>query len=63
MQSASILAARAIDSDALSTTTFILGVDKGLALIDSLPGVDAIIIDGSGKLHYSRDLLLQTQSR
>ncbi len=63
VQSASILAARAIDSDALSTTTFILGVDKGLALIDSLPGVDAIIIDGSGKLHYSRDLLLQTQSR
>lgn len=57
VQSASILAARAIDSDALSTTTFVLGVEKGLALIDSLPGVDAIIIDGSGKLHYSRDLL------
>jgi len=56
-QSVSILAPRAIDSDALSTTTFVLGVERGLALIDSLPGVDAIIIDAAGKLHYSADLL------
>ncbi|MEP5764081.1 MAG: FAD:protein FMN transferase [Halieaceae bacterium] len=61
MQSASILSDRAIDSDALSTTTFVLGVGKGLALINSLPGVDAIIIDAEGKLHYS-DGLLREQS-
>ena len=59
VQSASVLAPMTIDSDALSTTTFVLGVKKGLALIDSLPGVDAIIIDSGGKLHYSAGLLRQ----
>jgi len=57
MQSASVLSPLAIDSDALSTTTFVLGVEKGLALINKLPGVDAIIIDAAGKLHYSEGLL------
>ncbi len=43
----------AMTTDALSTTLFILGVTKGLALIESLEGIDAIIIDSNGKLHYS----------
>lgn len=62
-QSVSVLTHRAIDSDALSTTTFVLGVERGLALINSLPGVDAILIDGQGKLHYSEELLLETNTR
>lgn len=60
VQSASILAPLAIDSDALSTTIFVLGVERGLALVNSLPGIDAIIIDEKGKLHYSEDLLLSS---
>lgn len=55
--SASILAPMAVDSDALSTTVFVLGVEKGLALINSMPGIDAIIIDGEQKMHYSDGLL------
>jgi thiamine biosynthesis lipoprotein len=43
-------------TDALSTTIFILGAVKGLALIESLEGIDAIIIDSNGKLHYSSGL-------
>ncbi|NND67664.1 MAG: FAD:protein FMN transferase [Halioglobus sp.] len=62
VQSASILAPRAIDSDALSTAVFVLGVREGLALVNSLPGVDAIIIDGAGKLHYSDELLRSVES-
>ncbi|MEM7294761.1 MAG: FAD:protein FMN transferase [Pseudomonadota bacterium] len=58
VQSASVMSANAIDSDALSTTVFVLGVERGLALVNSLPGVDAIIIDGEGRLHYSDELLL-----
>lgn len=57
VQSASVLARHAVDSDALSTTTFVLGVEKGLALINSLPDIDAIIIDDKGMLHYSEGLL------
>ena len=57
VQSASVLAPSAMESDALSTTVFVLGVERGLSLINQLGGVDAIIIDGSGRLHYSDDLL------
>ncbi len=57
VQSASVLADRAVDSDALSTTIFVLGVEKGLELINSMRGVDAIIIDDRGLLHYSAGLL------
>ncbi len=60
-QSVSVLSPLAIDSDALSTTTFVLGLERGLALINSLSGVDAIIIDGEGKLHYSDELLLKSR--
>ena len=63
VQSVSVLSPLGIDSDALSTTTFVLGLKRGLALINSLPGVDAIIIDGEGKLHYSADLLLQSKQQ
>jgi thiamine biosynthesis lipoprotein len=35
----------------------VLGPDKGLALINRLPGIDAIIIDAQGRLRYSEDLL------
>lgn len=61
VQSVSILAPLAIDSDALSTTTFVLGIKRGLALINRLDGIDAILIDGQGKLHYSTDLLRSAQ--
>ena len=62
VQSASILAQRSIDSDALSTAVFVLGVKEGLALINTLPGVDAIVIDGAGKLHYSQELLRSSEN-
>lgn len=51
--SASVIGPEAISTDALSTTVFILGTDKGLALIEKLPAFDAIIIDAQGKMHYS----------
>ena len=51
--SATVTGPDAMTTDALSTTIFILGAVKGLALIESLPGIDAIIIDSAGKLHYS----------
>lgn len=57
VQSVSILAPLAVDSDALSTTVFVLGIKKGLALVNQLQGIDAIIIDAQGRLHYSDDLL------
>jgi len=51
--SATVTGPDAMTTDALSTSIFILGAVKGLALIESLEGIDAIIIDSNGKLHYS----------
>jgi FAD:protein FMN transferase len=55
--SVTILAANSITADALSTGVFVLGREKGLALVNGLPDVSAIIIDESGKVFYSDDLL------
>ncbi len=54
--SASVIGDNATITDALSTTTFILGEKEGLELINSIAGVDAIIIDTNGQIHYSNGL-------
>jgi len=52
-QSVSILAPDTMTSDTLSTAVFILGPEKGMALIKSLPGIEGIIVDAQGQVHYS----------
>lgn len=59
LRSVTVLAEDATTSDALSTTVFVLGRQKGLAFINRLPGIDAILIDQNGHLHYSSGLLRQ----
>ena len=51
--SATVTGPDAMTTDALSTTIFILGAVEGLALVESLDGIDAIIIDNRGKVYYS----------
>jgi thiamine biosynthesis lipoprotein len=54
--SVTILGPDATLTDGLSTSVFVFGADKGLALINQMPGIDAIIIDANGNLLYSNDL-------
>lgn len=56
VQSVSVLAPRGFDSDPLTKIFFVRGLAAGMALIDSLPGVDAIVIGSDGKLYYSKNL-------
>ncbi|MGB5426072.1 MAG: FAD:protein FMN transferase [Gammaproteobacteria bacterium] len=56
VQSSSIIGAVATDTDALSTSVFVLGVNEGLELINSLDDTEAIIIDNQGRMHYSAGL-------
>ena len=56
-QSVTILAANSTVADALSTSIFVLGPDKGMQLINRMPDVSAIIINNKGKMHYSNDLI------
>jgi thiamine biosynthesis lipoprotein len=57
LRSVTIIGPDATTTDALSTSVFVLGVEQGLALINRLPDVDAILVDSGGKLHYSEGLL------
>lgn len=56
VNSVTILGPVGIDTDALSTTVFVMGAEKGLALINRLPGFDAVIITNQGKALYSQGL-------
>ncbi len=51
--SATVTGPDAMTTDALSTSIFVLGAADGIALIERLDGIDAIVIDNHGKLHYS----------
>ena len=51
--SATVVGPDAMTTDALSTTIFVLGAARGLALIETLEEFDAIVIDSVGKVHYS----------
>lgn len=57
VSSVSVIGPRGIDTDPLSTTLFVLGVEKGILLIERFTEFDAIFIDVAGKVHYSSGLL------
>jgi len=57
VQSVSIIGAKSVMTDALSTSVFVLGVKEGLALINQMPAYEALIIDKDRKLHFSNGLL------
>ncbi len=56
LRSVTIIGGDATTTDALSTTVFVMGLKRGLALIETLTDIDAVIIDNSGKMHYSKGL-------
>jgi len=45
-------------ADALATSVFVLGTEKGLALINQLTGVEGLIIDSEDEVHTSNKLEL-----
>ncbi|MGI9264344.1 MAG: FAD:protein FMN transferase, partial [Gammaproteobacteria bacterium] len=57
VHSATIVGPDAIMTDALSTSVFIMGVDKGLTLISTLPDYEGIVINSDGELYYSDGLV------
>ncbi len=54
--SVTVLGPNATVTDALSTSVFVLGPEAGLALINELDGIDAIVIDPTGRMRYSDGL-------
>lgn len=56
VHSVTILADDGLTTEALSKAVFILGLEAGLRLIEAHGGVDAIVVDAAGALHYSSGL-------
>lgn len=54
--SVTIVAASSTDADALSTSCFALGPEAGMALAESLPGIEAIFVDSSGSVRVTEGL-------
>lgn len=52
-RSVTILGPDTMTTDALSTAVFVMGPDKGMALVEKLKGVEAIIVDSEGGRHTS----------
>ena len=58
--SVSVITDKAVRSDALSTSLFVMGTQKALDLVNSLDDVEAIIINAQGKMFYSNGLMPPT---
>ncbi len=50
-----IISDYSIDGDGLSTTTFLLGTEEGLELIENLDGVEAMFIDEEMNFYFSEN--------
>ncbi|MFZ5974123.1 MAG: FAD:protein FMN transferase [Bacillota bacterium] len=49
--SATIISGNSTEADALSTAVFVLGVEKGLALVESVEGTEAVIVTDDKKVY------------
>ena len=54
--SVTIIGPDATMTDGLSTSVFVMGPKAGLTLVDTMPGIEAVIIDAAGKMLYSKGL-------
>jgi len=55
-RSVTILSKRALLADGLSTGVFLLGPEKGMALIEQLPDVEGVIVGADNQVHVSSGL-------
>ena len=54
--SASVIGPESSDCDVRSTTLFVLSMEKGIDLINTIDGYDAVMIDKFGKVFFSQGL-------
>ncbi|NQT29584.1 MAG: FAD:protein FMN transferase [Candidatus Saganbacteria bacterium] len=61
-QSVTVVGTNAAQTDALSTAVFVLGPEKGMALIESLPDIEGLIVDAQGRVSESAGLDLEIRN-
>lgn len=57
VRSVTIIADDGLTTEAFSKIVFVLGVEAGLRFVEAHAGIDAVIVDAQGALHYSAGLL------
>lgn len=57
LNSVSIITDSSLTADALSTVCYLMGLEKGMYLVNQLENVDAVFITKDGELHYSKNFL------
>ncbi|NMB35896.1 MAG: FAD:protein FMN transferase [Firmicutes bacterium] len=57
LRSATVVAPDAMAADALATAVFVLGRKDGLKLLESLDGIEGVVIDLGGEIHASSGLV------
>ncbi len=63
VRSVTILAPDGLTSEALSKTVFVLGAKRGFEIVNSLPDVDAVVVDAEGVLRFSPGLMHGASAR
>ena len=56
LMSVTVIGSDTARTDALSTTLFVLGLERGMALIETIDGYDAVFIDTNHQLYFSSGL-------
>lgn len=56
VRSVTVIGSESTAADALSTSVFVMGPQRGIELIDRLIGIDVIVVDGDGAIHVSEGL-------
>ena len=57
VRSVTVLGDDGLSTEAFSKILFVLGLEKGMRLIEAQDDLDALVVDAAGVLHYSRGLL------
>jgi thiamine biosynthesis lipoprotein len=56
LRSATVICPDATLADCLSTAIMVMGAERGIALADSLPEVEAVVVDSAGDFHFTAGL-------
>jgi thiamine biosynthesis lipoprotein len=55
-RSVTVLAPTSFEADTLDTALFVMGPERGMRLVESLPGVEAVMVDASNRVLVSSGL-------
>ena len=56
IRSVTVIGPNATLTEGLTKSVFIMGTERGLALIDTQPDVDAVVVQSDGRVYYSKGL-------